>query len=268
MSAAAEAMVTALRDLAGQRPGEITLLDGFPDTELDGWPVRVPEAVRIVLRAVGGVTAGRQRYAFGPSGRPRVRSTTEGATWALTPRGDVLTVAGDGTAPDWGPVLSVAGVDEYAFTVEAPGFVPWLQILSSAASPREPRTTAPALSSRRPSPSPPCRPSRSPRARTAELAALVGTGHSLVDVADLRDLPGYPCAISWEPYFTYDGARRTPAAATSTTGSSAVDASCCWRATSAATSWAGPSGGTGSPTTPQPRPCPGCERWPVGSRGW
>ncbi|MER5295633.1 hypothetical protein ABT382_26695 [Streptomyces pharetrae] len=204
VSAAAEAVVTALRDLAGQRPGEITLLDGFPDTELDGWPVRVPEAVRVVLRALGGVTAGRQRYAFGPSGRPRVRSTTEGATWALTPRGDVLTVAGGGTAPDWGPVLSVARVDEYAFTVEAPGFVPWLEnLVRRLVEGTPPDRTGPFEA-------PPFTIAAVPSIEVAEgpdaeLAALVGTGHSLVDVADLRDLPGYPCAISWEPYFTYDG---------------------------------------------------------------
>ena len=205
VSVAAEAVVNALRDLAEQRPGEITLLDGFPDAELDGWPVRVPEAVRVVLRVVGGVTAGRQRYVFGPSGRPpRIRSTSGGATWALNPGGDILAVAGDGTAPDWGPVLSAAYVDAYAFTVEAPGFVPWLEVLTRRLAGKTTHDRTGVVEA------PPFTVAAVPSIEVAEgpdaeLAAMVGSGHSLVDVADLRDLPGYPCAISWEPYFTYDG---------------------------------------------------------------
>ncbi|MEV8554659.1 hypothetical protein AB0L04_33215 [Streptomyces glaucescens] len=203
VSAAAGAVVAALRELAARRPGELTLLDGFPDAELDGWPVEVPEAVRVVLRALGGVTAGRQRYAFGPSGHPRVRSASEDATWALTPRGDVLTGTGAGTA-DWGPVLSLAHVDEYAFTVEAPGFVPWLDDLVRRLAGGTPHDDAGGAAA------PPFAIAAVPSIEAAEgpdaeLAAIVGAGHSLLDVADLRDLPGYPCAISWEPYFTYDG---------------------------------------------------------------
>lgn len=35
-----------------------------------------------------------------------------------------------------------------------------------------------------------------------ELAALVGRGDALTDLVDLRALPGYPCAVDWEPYFS------------------------------------------------------------------
>jgi hypothetical protein len=236
-SAAAEAVVTALRALAEKRPGDITLLDGFGDAELDGWPVRVPQAVRVVLRAVGGVTAGRTTYAFGPSRRrPRIRSDSGDATWALTPDGAVLTATGGETAADWGPVLSVGRTDGYAFTVEAPGFLPWLDGLARRLAEESPdgRTTPSSPSPSSPSsksstPSKPSEPSTPPsfavaavpsvdvaEGPDAELAAIVGRGHSLVDVVDLRNLPGYPCAVSWEPYFTLDGA-------TADTGGSDVD---------------------------------------------
>ncbi|PZT71171.1 hypothetical protein DN402_02800 [Streptomyces sp. SW4] len=36
-----------------------------------------------------------------------------------------------------------------------------------------------------------------------ELAALVGRGHSLTDVVDLRTVPAYPCSLpGWRPYFS------------------------------------------------------------------
>ncbi|WP_405364759.1 hypothetical protein [Kitasatospora sp. NBC_00039] len=40
------------------------------------------------------------------------------------------------------------------------------------------------------------------------LARLAGPGDSLTDVVDLRALPGYPCLLAWEPYysFSYDTA--------------------------------------------------------------
>jgi hypothetical protein len=215
-SAVAEAVVTALRALAERRPGDVTLLDGFDDAELDGWPVRVPEAVRVVLRAVGGVTAGGTTYAFGPSGRPpRIRSASENATWALSRNGGVLTATGGETAADWGPVLSVSYVDEYAFTVEAPGFLPWLDDLTRRLAEESPHDRATGAAA------PPFEVSAVPsidvaEGPDAELAAIIGRGHSLLDVVDLRNLPGYPCAISWEPYFTLDGA-------TADTGGSDVD---------------------------------------------
>ncbi|MEV5321208.1 hypothetical protein AB0K92_26775 [Streptomyces sp. NPDC052687] len=215
-SAVAEAVVTALRALAERRPDDVTLLDGFADAELDGWPVRVPEAVRVVLRAAGGVTAGGTTYAFGPSGRPpRIRSAAEDATWALSPDGKVLTGTGGQSAADWGPVLTVGRVDEYAFTVEAPGFLAWLEDLTRRLAEESPhdRTAPSAASPFRVCAVPSIEVAEGP---DAELAALVGRGHSLLDVVDLGNLPGYPCAISWEPYFTLDGA-------TADTGGSDVD---------------------------------------------
>ncbi|MFD0279616.1 hypothetical protein ACFVHB_37790 [Kitasatospora sp. NPDC127111] len=51
----ADGTVRLLRELAEESSGLITLDPGIDDGRMDGWPVPVPEDVRVLLRAVGGV---------------------------------------------------------------------------------------------------------------------------------------------------------------------------------------------------------------------
>lgn len=130
------AVVGALRELARERSGEVELLDGFTDSALDAWTVEVPEALRIVLREIGGVRTEDTEFVFGPRGR---QVFTDGH-WTLgdLDYGEGSLIVGAGTG-DWGPVLAVFPhrADDPEVTVEAPEFVRWL-----AASPGGSRRTA------------------------------------------------------------------------------------------------------------------------------
>ncbi|MCX4545654.1 hypothetical protein [Streptomyces sp. NBC_01565] len=192
----ARAAVDALRELARERPDEVELLDGFTDAELDAWPVEVPEAVRIVLREAGGLETEDDEYAFGPRGR----QVFGDGYWALGEPdfGEGSLIVGTGSG-DWGPVLSLyPSRDDRDVTVEAPGFIGWLadlvEGLRSAEEPPEPTAWVRAV--------PTIEVAGRTRGADAELAALVGRGDSLTDLVDLRDLPGYPCRVDWEPYFS------------------------------------------------------------------
>nr|WSX48180.1 hypothetical protein OG409_03960 [Streptomyces sp. NBC_00974] len=189
-------VVGALRELARERPGEIELLDGFTDAELDAWPVDVPDELRTVLRAIGGVETEEERFAFGPRGRP----VFEDGCWTLgeLDQGEGSLIVGAGVG-DWGPILSLYPYrdDAREVTVEAPEFVGWLAGLAArlaagedapASGPKVFVTAVPSV--------------EAAEGTDAELAALVGRGDPLTDVADLRDLPGYPCGVDWEPYFS------------------------------------------------------------------
>ncbi|MET3986893.1 hypothetical protein [Streptomyces sp. PvR034] len=221
------AALAALRALAAERPDEVELLPGFRDSDFDAWPVRVPEAVRVVLREVGGLEVDYTRLEFGPYGTPRfpdgcwtlgeihggegelivgvpvagaplnpATGTGTGAV-AETGAGGGGGAEGDGCA-DWGPVVAVHTWGEREITVEAAGFTGWLTgfaaDLAAGADPDDrpvPRHFVPA----RPT-------TLVAEGSDAELAGLVGRGDALTDVADLRDLPDYPCGIGWEPYFS------------------------------------------------------------------
>ncbi|MFD7032410.1 hypothetical protein ACFWAR_30710 [Streptomyces sp. NPDC059917] len=204
------AALAALRALAAERPGEVELLAGFRDRDLDTWPVPVPEAVRVVLREVGGLEVDDVRLEFGPYGTPRFPD----GCWTLSEihggEGSLIVgvpTAGTGTdgggaegggCADWGPVVAVHTWGEQEVTVEAPGFTGWLTgfaaDLAAGADPDDrpvPRHFVPA------------RPTvEAAEGPDAELAGLVGRGDPLTDVADLHELPAYPCGIGWEPYFS------------------------------------------------------------------
>ncbi|MFI5986084.1 hypothetical protein ACIBEA_35150 [Streptomyces sp. NPDC051555] len=209
------AALAALRALAAERPDEVELLAGFRDCDFDAWPVRVPEAVRVVLREVGGLEVDYLRLEFGPYGTPRFPDgcwtlgeihSGEGSLIVGVPTAGAGTengagagggTEGDGRA-DWGPVVAVHTWGEQEITVEAPGFTGWLTgfatELAAGADPEErpvPRHFVPA----RPT-------TLVAEGSDAELAGLVGRGDPLTDVADLRDLPAHPCGIGWEPYFS------------------------------------------------------------------
>ncbi|MGW0186770.1 hypothetical protein ACWDV7_13565 [Streptomyces sp. NPDC003362] len=178
------AAVSALR-ARGMEP-----LDGFPDAELDRWPVELPQAVRTVLREVGGVRDGRFRYDFGPR-TPGPRDFAQGH-WTLgdLPGDDGTLVVGVG-ASHWGPVIRVQPWDDTEIVVEAPSFTAWL--LGLAGEPARPRVSVPAVPS-----------IEAAEGEDAELAALVVGGGQLTDVVDLRALPGYPCRVAWEPYYSLE----------------------------------------------------------------
>lgn len=196
---AAEA-VRALRELAQERPDELELFEGFTDAELDGWAVAVPEEVRAVLREIGGLETEDHEYRFGPRGR---ESFTDGC-WTLgeTDFGEGSLIVGVGGAR-WGPVVAVNpwGADPDV-TVEAPDFTAWLAGFAERLADGVPdrprgRFSVPATSTVE----------LAERAAVAgdggdELAALVGRGDSLTDLVDLHGLPGYPCSVDWEPYFS------------------------------------------------------------------
>ncbi|MER7109782.1 hypothetical protein [Streptomyces sp. NPDC000229] len=175
----------AFAAIAALRARGLELLDGIPDSELDGWPVAVPEPVRAVLREIGGVREGAVRYTFGP------RFADE--QWAVGDFPD------DGTAlvvgvrgAEWGPVLRAEGWgEETEFVVEAPSFTAWLLGLGTERS--APKASVAAVPSVEAAEGP-----------DAELAELVAGGDQLTDVVDLRALPDYPCRLVWEPYHSLD----------------------------------------------------------------
>ncbi|MEU9800639.1 hypothetical protein [Streptomyces sp. NPDC051000] len=188
------AVVGALRELARERSGEVELLDGFTDSELDSWAVEVPEALRIVLREVGGVRTEESEFVFGPRGR----QVFADGHWTLGDldygEGSLIIGAGNG---DWGPVLAVFPyrADDPEITVEAPEFVRWLagfaERLAGDGERPAPKVFVQAVPSVGVAQGP-----------DTELAALVGRGEPLTDLVDLRALPEYPCGVGWEPYFS------------------------------------------------------------------
>ncbi|MFJ2748162.1 hypothetical protein [Streptomyces sp. NPDC087297] len=199
---AAEA-VRALRELAQERPDELELFEGFTDAELDGWAVAVPEEVRVVLREIGGLETKDHEYRFGPRGR----ETFMDGCWTLgeTDFGEGSLIVGVGGAR-WGPVVAVNpwGADPDV-TVEAPDFTAWLAGFAERLADGVPdrprgRFSVPATATVELA-------ERAAVARDGgdggdELAALVGRGDSLTDLVDLHGLPGYPCSVDWEPYFS------------------------------------------------------------------
>ncbi|MFD9307204.1 hypothetical protein ACFWCB_31810 [Streptomyces sp. NPDC060048] len=196
----AAVVIRALRELARERADEVELLDGFTDAELDAWPVEVPDDLRTLLREIGGVETGDERYAFGPRGR----QVFEDGYWTLGDLdfGEGSLIVGAGTGR-WGPVVAVYPYrqDDREVTVEAPEFLGWLAAfaarLTACAPPTVPRVFVEAVPS-----------VAVAEGADAELAALVGPGDPLTDVVDLRELPHYPCGVAWEPCFStaYDTA--------------------------------------------------------------
>ncbi|WP_405532750.1 hypothetical protein OG592_35760 [Streptomyces avidinii] len=192
--------VRALRKLAQERPDELELFEGFTDAELDGWAVAVPEEVRVVLREIGGLETEDHEYRFGPRGRERFMD----GCWTLgeTDFGEGSLIVGVGDAR-WGPVVAVNpwGADPDV-TVEAPDFTAWLTGFAERLADGVPdrprgRFSVPATATVELA-------ERAALARGVDdgLAALVGRGDSLTDLVDLHRLPGYPCAVDWEPYFS------------------------------------------------------------------
>ncbi len=204
--AQAQATVEALRALALGGRDEIELLDGFTDTELDGWAIDVPEAVRVVLRAVGGVSGDDLHLEFGPRGPAARRSPFADGYWTLgEPEEEsgslIVGVDGAGRA-DWGPVITLDLADDPRLTVEAASFTGWLAALAERLA-ADPAGRDPAPAARVPA-VPTVEVAEGP---DTELAALVGRGDSLTDLVDLRALPGTPCEVEWRPYYsTHDTA--------------------------------------------------------------
>ncbi|MEU7283212.1 hypothetical protein AB0A69_31220 [Streptomyces sp. NPDC045431] len=157
----------------------VELLDGIPDTELDTWPIAIPAAVRAVLREVGGIRYGRERYDFEPRG-------LDVGQWGT---GDLL--VGVGGEDDWGPMVRVEEYDDMEIVIEAPTFTSWLLTLGAERS--APEATLAAIPSIEAAEGP-----------DAELAALADGGDSLTDLVDLRAVPGYPCRVAWEPYHSLE----------------------------------------------------------------
>ncbi|MFF3014300.1 hypothetical protein [Streptomyces sp. NPDC057939] len=198
-------VVGALRDLSREHPYGAELLAGFSDAGMDAWTVPVPEPVRIVLREIGGVRTEEDEYLFGPRGR---QAFTDGY-WTLGApdfgEGSLIVGVGTGAGAGgagWGPVVTVFPFrDERNVTVEAPDFLGWLAGLTErlaralesgeALEPAAPEVYVAAVPSIGAAEGP-----------DAALAALVGPGDSLTDLVDLRALPGYPCGVHWEPYFS------------------------------------------------------------------
>ncbi|WP_405497452.1 hypothetical protein [Streptomyces sp. NBC_00096] len=187
-------VVVAFRELERERPGEIELLAGFTDAELDAWPVEVPDALRTVLREIGGVETEDVQFSFGPRGR---QVFADGG-WTLGEldfgEGSLIVGAGAG---DWGPVVSVYPYrdGDREVVVEAPEFVGWLTGFAARLADGT-QLPAPAVFVRA------AASVEAAEGTDAELAGLVGRGDPLSDVVDLRDLPGYPCGAVWEPYFS------------------------------------------------------------------
>ncbi|MFD3546693.1 hypothetical protein ACFWUW_13975 [Streptomyces sp. NPDC058655] len=191
---AASAVVRALKELARDRADEVELFDGFTDAAMDGWSVPVPEEVRVVLREIGGMETQEHEYRFGPRGR----EVFGDGYWTLGELdfGEGSLIVGLGAA-GWGPVIGVnaSGYDPDV-TVQAGEFVGWLTGVAERLAdgvedrPRAKLTTS-AVSS-----------VEVAEGTDAELTALVGRGDPLTDLVDLRALPGHPCAVSWEPYFS------------------------------------------------------------------
>ncbi|MCX5307853.1 MULTISPECIES: hypothetical protein [Streptomyces] len=204
--------VRALRELARERPDELELFEGFTDAELDGWAVAVPEEVRGVLREIGGLETEDHEYRFGPRGR----EVFADGCWTLgeTDFGEGSLIVGVGAA-GWGPVVAVNpwGADPDV-TVEAPDFSTWLagfaeRFADGVADRPRGRFSVPATPTveiaelaELAEGSEGSEVSEGSAGADGELAALVGRGDPLTDLVDLRGLPGYPCAVEWEPYFS------------------------------------------------------------------
>ncbi|MER6349139.1 hypothetical protein ACWC10_25825 [Streptomyces sp. NPDC001595] len=176
--------------VAALRTRGLELLDGFTDAELDRWPVEVPPAVRAVLREAGGVRAGRVRYDFGP--RTLTPRDFARGLWRLAELpGDEGTLVVGVAGADWGPVIRVQPWDDTEVVVEASSFTDWLLGLGTE-RPRA-QVSVPAVPS-----------VAAAEGTDAELAALVAGGDPLTDVVDLRALPGLPCRVVWEPYYSLE----------------------------------------------------------------
>ncbi|MGW7139260.1 hypothetical protein [Streptomyces xanthophaeus] len=196
----ASATVRHLKELAQERPGEVELLEGFTEAEMDGWTVAVPEEVRIVLREIGGVESDDHAYSFGPRGRERF----DDGHWTLgeVDFGEGSLIVGVAAA-GWGPVVAVSpwGGDPEV-TVQAPEFVGWLAGFAARLAdggadlpPAGSGGVAKAMAAATPS-------VEVAEGTDAALAALVGRGNPLTDLVDLHALPGYPCTVDWAPYFS------------------------------------------------------------------
>ncbi|MFF5445669.1 hypothetical protein [Streptomyces sp. NPDC012888] len=210
----ADEVVRALRNSDRVKP-----LDGFTAEQLDGWQVDLPEVVRRILLEVGGVEADDVRYEFGPRRTYRISLFRHG-TWELGYLEEAeapLLVGVDGSGrQDWGPVVAAGTSEDGQVTVLAPTFTHWLLGLAADGDPAAgirygdghgdgngdgdgdgdgDGVSAAARAVVRAVPSVEAAEGPDP-----VLAELVGRGDSLTDVADLRDLPGYPCRVLWEPY--------------------------------------------------------------------
>ncbi|MFJ3835644.1 hypothetical protein ACIPY6_09000 [Streptomyces sp. NPDC090054] len=198
-------VVRALRDLSREQPYGAELLTGFSDAEMDSWTAAVPESVRIVLRGIGGVRTEEDEYVFGPRGR---QTFTDGY-WTLGApdfgEGSLIVAVGAGAGAAggvWGPVVTVFPFrDERNVTIEAPDFLDWLAGLTArlAKALESGEALEPAVPEAHVSAVPSIAAAEGP---DAALAALAGPGDSLTDLVDLRALPGYPCGVNWEPYFS------------------------------------------------------------------
>ncbi|WP_424215155.1 hypothetical protein ACN20G_25545 [Streptomyces sp. BI20] len=204
--------VAGLLALAERDPDGVVLLPGHDDELLDTWPGTVPEAVRIVLRACGGLRAGRVDLAFGPrrrsDGRLLAPSFAHGYCALGEPWGEegrLLVGVGEpgDPRPDWGPVLTVRPYEDGEVIVEAPEFVGWLADLVDRLT-EDPKAPVRAVPYADLPPGPPARSAvavaEGEDGADAELRALVGRGDQLVDVVDLRAATAHPCRTPWEPY--------------------------------------------------------------------
>ncbi|MFB7268471.1 hypothetical protein ACFCXH_41025, partial [Streptomyces nojiriensis] len=198
--------VRALKELARERPDELELFEGFTDAELDGWAVAVPEEVRGVLREIGGLETEDHEYRFGPRGR----EVFADGCWTLgeTDFGEGSLIVGVGAA-GWGPVVAVNpwGADPDV-TVEAPDFTAWLAGFAErfadgeADRPRGRFSVSATSTVELAEGAGQGESGGHSEGCDRELAALVGRGDPLTDLVDLHGLPGYPCAVDWEPYFS------------------------------------------------------------------
>ncbi|MER6397357.1 hypothetical protein ABT263_15075 [Kitasatospora sp. NPDC001603] len=190
--------LAALRALAQEPSGGIELLGGFTDEQMDAWPVFVPAACRAVLREVGGVESEEWgTYAFGPVGgeAPGEGYLVVGETGYEG--GQLVVGVGAAARADWGPVLRLEPWGDEESVVEAPGFVGWLPEFAGRLAEGEDAWQQPAGAS-----TVLAVPSLRAAAADPGLARLAGPGDSLTDVVDLRELPGYPCTLGWEPYYS------------------------------------------------------------------
>ncbi|MFF8280842.1 hypothetical protein ACF05T_33075 [Streptomyces lateritius] len=229
----AKAMARADEALAALRvSGTVRPIAPFTADALDAWPITLPAAVRRVLLEAGGiVTVDPDRpegdtdtYRFGPAAEYASRAFRDGY-WGLGERGGdhlQVMVGVDGTdRPDWGPVLAASFGEDGDVWVLAPTFTDWLAGLvapgsdAGSAPTRAGGTGASATASVSAVPS-----VAVAEGPDAELAALVGRGDQLTDVVDLAKLPGYPCRVIWEPYYSLEFA-------TADTGGSEIEAAIC-----------------------------------------
>ncbi|MET9434898.1 hypothetical protein [Streptomyces sp. NPDC006551] len=214
--ARADDALAALRASRTVRPA-----DPFTAEELGAWPMTLPTAVRRVLLEVGGIVTGGpdghqgDSYRFGPAAEYASRAFRDGY-WELGERRrDCLRVlvGVDGVdRTDWGPVLAASFGEDGEVWVLAPTFTDWLTGLAdppSAETGEAGATVTPSVSA-----VPSVAVAEGP---DSELAALVGRGDQLTDVVDLAALPGYPCRVNWEPYYSLEFN-------TADTGSSEVEA--------------------------------------------